>query len=84
MLRFFVELYGVLLTFLPGLTSNCDSPGLCLPSSWDYRYELLCPNFEILINVNVHSEHGVLSHHVYIVDKIHYFKKEQLIDICLC
>jgi hypothetical protein len=32
---------GVFLTFLPGLSSKCDPPYLYLPSSWDYRCELL-------------------------------------------
>jgi hypothetical protein len=29
--------------FLPGLASNHCPPNLCLPSSWDYRCESLCP-----------------------------------------
>jgi hypothetical protein len=29
------------MNFLLELTSNCDSPNLHLPSSWDYRFETL-------------------------------------------
>jgi hypothetical protein len=32
----------VLLTFIPGLASNCDPPNLCLPSTWDYNCEPPC------------------------------------------
>jgi hypothetical protein len=28
-------------SFLLRLTSNCDPPDLCFPSSWDYRHQLL-------------------------------------------
>jgi hypothetical protein len=34
---------GVLLTFLPGLASNCDPPDLHFPSNWNYRCESLHP-----------------------------------------
>jgi hypothetical protein len=34
---------GGLANFLPGLASNCNLPDLCLPSSRDYRCELLIP-----------------------------------------
>jgi hypothetical protein len=27
------------LVLLPRLALNCDPPDLCLPSSWDYRFE---------------------------------------------
>jgi hypothetical protein len=36
----FVEM-GVLLTFLPKLALDLDSPDVCLLSSWDYRREPL-------------------------------------------
>jgi hypothetical protein len=32
-----------LLTVCSGLALNCDSPDLCLLSSWDYRSEPLAP-----------------------------------------
>jgi hypothetical protein len=32
-----------LINYFPGLVSNCSSPELHLPSSWDYRCESLCP-----------------------------------------
>jgi hypothetical protein len=34
---------GVLITFLPRLSSNHDPPNLCLLSSWDYRWEPVGP-----------------------------------------
>jgi hypothetical protein len=34
---------GVSLTFCSSWPQKCNLPYLCLPSSWDYIYEPLCP-----------------------------------------
>jgi hypothetical protein len=38
--NFFAKI-GALTNFLPGLSLNLDHLDLCLPSSWDNRWELL-------------------------------------------
>jgi hypothetical protein len=44
-----------LANFLPGLASNFYPVNFCLPSSWDYRLEPLCPARLLLFDAQKHN-----------------------------